>query len=237
MRLKSVFAVSAALLISTSAAFATNKTLKKPKAAPVVEAPVAAAPVIVAPPARSWTGLTVGLNGGYSFSGSVDDSQYGSSYGIASSMSGMTGGGQIGYDYQYDSAVIGVVADIDYSGANQSFLSYIYSFKLTETYNTTVRVKAGYLLNSDTLLYVTAGYAANEQKIEETTGTGYSETHLLSGYVVGAGAEHYFTSNISAFGEYRYSKFNSTSYEFQSDNPYGMDYSQSEVRVGFNYHF
>ena len=89
------------------------------------------------------------------------------------------------------------------------------------------------MLDNDTLVYLTGGYSASNQRISYV---GNNYTQLINGYVVGGGIERFFAPNISAFTEYRYSSYNKSTYTVSSGS-YPIDYSQSEVRVGLNYHF
>ena len=215
--------------MASSSAFAANSEgKKKAKAKPI--APVTeVAKASVSAPARDWTGLYVGLNGGYSFSGTSTSG--GTSF--ITTIQGGYGGGQVGYDVQSGRTVFGVVADADLSGTKGS-VTITDAITISETYTASLRLKGGYLIDDNTLVYLTAGYSANNQKIEDTTYS-ISDTKLLNGYVVGGGIEQFLAKNISAFAEYRYSSYGKATYTWNSSA--SVDYSQSEVRVGLNFHF
>jgi len=212
-------------LVSTSA-FAVTIEKKKPKVrptSPVLET----AKSLQAVPVRNWTGFYAGVNSGYSYSGVstlFDVTGFGP-------ISGFNGGGQIGYDIQSGRAVFGLVADADVSDAGKS--DYL-GDKFSEPYAASLRLRGGYLLDNDTLVYLTGGYSVNSQKID--LGTSGTDTQLLNGYMVGGGIERFFAPNISAFMENRYSSYNSSVYTFSTGSG-PLDYSQNEVRVGVNYHF
>jgi outer membrane immunogenic protein len=220
-----------AICLASSSAFAANSEgKKKAKAKPI--APVTeVAKASVSAPARDWTGLYVGLNGGYSFSGTSTSDGYDTSY--ITTIQGGYGGGQVGYDVQSGRTVFGVVADADLSGTKGS-VTNIDVITNSETYTASLRLKGGYLIDDNTLVYLTAGYSANNQKLEDTTYS-ISDTKLLNGYVVGGGIEQFLAKNISAFAEYRYSSYGTATYTWNGS--ISVDYSQSEVRVGLNFHF
>src|SRR5439155_19752311 len=88
-----------------------------------------------APAVYDWTGFYLGGNIGYGFGGDDKvglDSNLGTAADINDidklQLSGIFGGGQIGYDWQAGSFVIGSVADIEASGVKDSF-SDNFSFK------------------------------------------------------------------------------------------------------------
>jgi outer membrane immunogenic protein len=70
-----------------------------------------------ASPAADWTGIYVGVNGGFTFGGSAwSDSVTGSSSGSFRT-SGFVFGGTVGANYQAGSLVFGVEADSDWADA------------------------------------------------------------------------------------------------------------------------
>lgn len=79
-------------------------------------------PLKAPPPAPwyDWTGLYVGLNGGYSWGNSSTSyivTGVGAPFSTSQSMDGWLGGGQIGYNWQYNrNWVLGVEADIQGTG-------------------------------------------------------------------------------------------------------------------------
>src|SRR5205807_3969648 len=81
-----------------------------------------------APTIYDWTGFYLGGNIGYAFGGDDKvglDSNRGSASDIPNidklQLSGIFGGGQIGYDWQAGSAVFGAVADIEASDVKDDF--------------------------------------------------------------------------------------------------------------------
>ena len=216
--------------VAATSAFAANVVKKGknkiPSAAPVVA--VVKANVMTA--THNWTGPYAGLNIGYAFNGIALSN--GSNF--TSLVSGVAGGGQAGYDFQYGSTVVGVVADATYSSATYSGSdASLTTFK--EPYNASLRLRAGYLVYEDTLIYLTGGYAVNRQNVDLGTYS-INDGRLLSGYSVGAGLERFITNKVSAFSEYRYSNYNSESYDFNGTSATGA-YNESEIRLGLNYRF
>ena len=224
--------VKAALILSiiSTSSFAANAEKKlKAKIAPVASVTeVTKSPNVTA--THNWTGPYVGLNVGYAFNGIAVKN--GSNF--TSLIAGVAGGGQAGYDFQSGNSVIGIVADVGYSDANYT-AGDTSGTKFTEPYNGSLRIRAGYLINDETLAYLTGGYSVNRQTINPTV---YSNIvwKVLSGYTVGGGLERLITSNVSVFSEYRYSNYNAETYDFGGITATG-GYNQSEIRVGLNFRF
>src|SRR3954451_10531498 len=88
-----------------------------------------AADMVEAPTVYDWTGFYIGGNIGYAFEGQGDDVGISSSLGSGKinfgsvDISGITGGAQIGADWQAGSAVFGVVADVQAADINDAFKS------------------------------------------------------------------------------------------------------------------
>ena len=93
-------------------------------AAAVVAAPAFAADLRLKappppPPVFSWTGFYIGANiGGAWSNGSITDNVTGAQ--LNSNSSGFIGGGQIGYNYQFNTFVLGVEWDIDGTSINKT---------------------------------------------------------------------------------------------------------------------
>ena len=86
--------------------------LPGPAPAPQIYAP---APV-AAPPAYNWTGPYLGGNAGWGFAtASVTGTFGGLSETASEQLDGFVGGGQLGFNYQFGMAVVGIEADFDAS--------------------------------------------------------------------------------------------------------------------------
>ncbi|HWP14628.1 MAG TPA: outer membrane beta-barrel protein, partial [Xanthobacteraceae bacterium] len=118
----------------------------------------------------NWNGFYVGANLGYQW-GSVTN------WGGASP-SGISGGGQIGYNFQvHPNWVLGLEADIQGSAAEDTFAAY----KFSNPWFGTVRGRAGYAMNN-VLFYVTGGLAYGGGRVEFA---GLSESPSHFGWTFG----------------------------------------------------
>jgi outer membrane immunogenic protein len=192
-----LLAGTAAVTVSVSSAFAADL--------PVRTAPPA--PMIAAVPIFTWTGFYVGVNAGW---GWRDDNSTPviltpgiGTPGLAGQLDfsgddgGFTGGGQIGYNYQIGSFVIGAEADIQWAdtGNNQSvvftpapgftgvFLPGDFSSNAPEWFGT---------------LRARLGFAADRFLIYGTAGLAYTEND--AGWVAGGGVEWALPTNWNMFG-------------------------------------
>ncbi|BAT60475.1 hypothetical protein GJW-30_1_03018 [Variibacter gotjawalensis] len=158
--------------------------------------PVYKAPAAVAVPVTAWNGFYVGGNIGYGW-GRFD-------------ADGVTGGGQIGYNFQFSpNFVFGLEADVQ--GAD------IKSGAVTTNLWGTVRGRVGYAFDN-ALVYGTGGYAWGRTELGALKDT-------RSGYAVGGGLEYAFAPNWSTKVEYLYVDLEGRAADF------------SVVRLGVNYRF
>jgi outer membrane immunogenic protein len=179
-----------------------------------------------APPAFTWTGFYIGVNGGYGF-GDLTKSNFGSP-------SGGLVGGTAGYNYQIGQFVAGVEGDLDWADLNKSGVNAIAPYKTDIDSLATVRARAGFAVDR-ALLFVTGGYAGAEMNASYA-GIG-SQSDWRSGGVIGGGLEYAFTDNISAKAEYLYAPFYDKSYFGGTPGAEKSGLDLSLVRAGLNYKF
>jgi outer membrane immunogenic protein len=185
-------------------------------------APVYTKAPIIAP--WSWTGFYVGGNVGYSWGQQNITDPTGDT--TALNPSGVIGGGQIGYNYQINSIVLGVEADIQASGQKDDgsfgipgtpgiFAAGIPASTGTDTdkldWFGTVRARVGFAAPGHLLPYVTGGWAYGNGTISGTTSstTFSSSTNYTDGWTAGGGLEWAFADHWSAKFEYLYIDFGS----------------------------
>ena len=121
---------------------------------------------------------------------------------------GFAGGGQVGCDYQIGQWVIGARNMVDGTTISGG-----------ATWFDTLTVRGGYLVQPNVLLYAQGGAA-------------WAETTNSTGWTVGGGVEWMFVPHWSAFLEYNYMDFGTTSGTFGS-----VRSDTQTVLVGLNYKF
>jgi outer membrane immunogenic protein len=211
------------------------------------------APAYKAPPSvalYNWTGLYLGIDGGYGWGGTTGD--WLGTRGGNFNVNGALFGGQIGFNYQFPASplVLGIEADWDWAnvkGSNSDTsdpgFTAVHNVKIQDL--GTVRGRAGYAWDR-VLLYGTGGWAWSRRAYVDFTCSGLctppfaSDTHFLSGYTVGGGIEYGITPNLSAKAEYLYAHLTPTDYFVSQGCVPGIcsvGANINVVRLGLNWRF
>ena len=203
----------------------------------------AAMPAHAAPPTPSWTGFYAGLNAGYAW-GNANPTLTGSVvtiFGFSGTTGappslhpqGFIGGGLVGYNWQSGQFVYG--GEFDFSGLSAKSDATLNPFFIGKGSNRnvtfssqydwlfTARVRGGYLVAPNWLVYATGGLAVTHVKdsviCRPITGScgdfssdplGWSDSTTLAGGTIGGGFEYMFGPQWTARVEYLYAKFKDT---------------------------
>lgn len=196
-----------------------------------------------------WDGFYIGANAGYSWSNDHDVSLSGpgagGSFGILAP-EGWSGGGQIGYNRQFDRFVLGLEADMQAADISDSTAGfgpggYFGTANADINWFSTVRGRLGYAAGP-ALLYATGGFAFADvdYSIDASPGGGVamSNGEIKTGYTVGGGIEWKFSPQWSLKSEYLYvdlgdEKLSTAGGGYTAET--GTDFHT--VRAGLNYHF
>jgi outer membrane immunogenic protein len=201
--------------------------------------PMKAAPPIVT---WSWTGPYIGLNGGAAWLKSTFDGIDAVGNVSSGSMTkfGGTFGGQLGYNWQLQNFVLGVEGDVNWVGVSGSavptfWIGGVFTSKLT--WLSTVRGRAGILIDPPTLLYATGGFAAGGIENDTNVFGGYSNHNTRYGWTVGGGIEHKFTDHWSAKVETLYVDLGKSTVQGFFGAGYSGTFKETAVisRLGVNY--
>jgi outer membrane immunogenic protein len=159
-------------------------------------------------PQTNWTGFYIGGVYGVGVSsvrGTGTDAVGGE---LGNNGSGFFGGGQIGYNWMFGRAVVGIEGDISYVGIDHTSNNFgdtgTSNFRLETSWFATARGRLGWS-TGPALLYVTAGGAWMnlEQGLTTVAGTATTEK-TASGWTAGGGIEIALGSNWSSKNEYLY---------------------------------
>ena len=240
-QLKLVLATGS-ILFATSA-IAADLPRRSPAPAPVQALPV-----------FTWQGFYVGLQAGY---------QWGRTTGSLATAAGVppivpynygtngfVGGIHAGYNFQRNSLVYGIEADLEYSGVRGSQVFpalpigaavVLLSHRTREQWQGSLRARLGVAFDR-TLVYATGGLAYNNRRY--STGP-IANPNLAShtagtfGWTIGAGIQHAINYNWSVRGEYRYSQYPGKTGIFPAINLSDRvgSYKTHTVRVGLSYRF
>jgi outer membrane immunogenic protein len=159
---------------------------------------------------------------------------------------GFVGGGQVGYNYQIGSFVVGLETDIQYADLGGGRATFAPGAFLGDSNDGnwfgTVRARAGFAFDR-ALIYATGGFAygdigAGSSAFVAPDGTVFagSSNGTNTGWVLGGGVEYAFTNNLTAKIEGLYVNLDTESNNFgafaNNDNTeFGV------VRAGLNYKF
>jgi len=189
------------------------------------------------PPVFSWTGFYIGGNvgGGWGHSSETPGGLFAATTGFSGTInrSGVTAGGQLGYNWQIGSSVWGFETDFNYLHFQSQSLDIAEPAATAfgsglepnvQTYNVgredffgTVRARLGYAFNR-LLAYGTGGFAYGSRSTDSVTytnsvpGVTYAVFQGSSnnvGWTAGGGLEYAFTNNWSVRAEYLYVDLNS----------------------------
>jgi outer membrane immunogenic protein len=235
-------------------------------------------------PPPAWTGFYVGLNAGYAW-GHSDPTLTGNPSAFPFSFSpalsappglaprGFIGGAQAGYNWQSGQAVFG--AEVDFSGLDAKadasvspfFAGKRPNFAWSSRYDWlfTARLRGGFLVAPNWLLYATGGLAVTHVKdsVACTSSTTppatqcgstlsgssvtWSESKTLVGGTIGGGIETMFAPNWTARVEYLYARFKDTTPPVTSFSGFGLlvpsqplfsfNHNLNVVRFAINYKF
>ena len=193
----------------------------------------------------NWQGLYLGVNAGYGWGNdnAASFSAFGGSSG-AINPSGWFGGGQVGYNAQFNSLVLGLEADLQ--GADISDTTALAgggAFTQATTdieWFSTLRGRVGYAAGP-ALLYLTGGWAFADvnTSVNQTIGpnsVGMSNDDIKTGYTLGGGVEWAFAPNWSLKSEYLFVDLGKETWS-SPVGTYSTDTDFHTARVGLNYRF
>jgi outer membrane immunogenic protein len=210
-----------------------------PPRAPATYVPVPA-------PVFTWTGIYLGVNGGYAFG----DSSW-STIGLTPtgnfSTSGYLIGGTLGGNYQWGQFVLGIEGDGDWTNLNGTTFVTGGSgcgpgCETKSDWLATVRGRAGYAFDR-ILIYGTGGAAFGN--LQAAVGSLPFSSSTQTGWTAGGGVEFAFTPNLTAKIEYLYVDLGNQSCAAASCGlsggggtlPTSVSLTENVVRAGINYKF
>ena len=146
---------------------------------------------------------------------------------------GVVYGGQVGYDFQAGSAVLGVEGEV--TGAttkntSNNVLVVPDTLRTKAGRDLYVGARVGFTVGERTLVYAKGGYTNAQFKNEyRSATTNISDRENVDGWRLGAGAEVKLSGNVYAKAEYRYSRYD--------DNNSGVDAKRHQVIGGVGVRF
>ncbi|WP_170181768.1 outer membrane protein [Phreatobacter stygius] len=189
----------------------------------------------------NWTGFYLGAHAGYGWGSTTFDAALG---GLAPNHghNGVLLGGQFGWNYQINRAVLGLEATAAWAGLSGSATSVVGTFRTRVNWLATMGPRVGFTVLDRALIYAKggvafAGFNTDGELLGPTSG---STSNARIGWFVGGGAEYAFAPNWSAKVEYSYHNFSAGNW-LVSSGPIAFGLRAKEdvhsVTVGVNYLF
>jgi outer membrane immunogenic protein len=222
----------------------------------------------------TWTGFYIGGNVGYHWgedrtttaanpigwtlagAGAIDATTPGTS-----KLSGITAGGQVGFNYQIGNFVWGIEGDVNWLGGNTPTRvvtpftvinpADVFTTSVEPRFMATVRPRLGVAMDR-VLFYVTGGLAISNARFTDSFGS-FGNTDIASvttsattlGWTGGGGLEYAFANNWSAKFEYLYADFGTINTSIPScvtcapgsNITVRHRYIENLARVGLNFRF
>ena len=228
----------------------------------------APAPVYVAP-MFTWSGFYVGAaiggvssdissRGNYVPFAVVDQvsalavPSYG--YGVNASMTQLTAGGYVGYNFQFGNFVVGLEGDLNARFGDENVSFGLYSMgpytggTISSDWDASIRLRLGFLVTPRALIYATGGVAFADYGYKYNLAynvkplDGYRPGDLLggnrTGWTIGAGVEYALDNNWHMKVEYLYADYGSeTNRIYDGGKGVSSKITSNTVRVGLSYRF
>jgi len=201
--------------------------------------------VVVVDEGFNWSGVYVGIQGGYGW-GETTVTSPGDEIDI--DVDGAFGGGHVGVRWQLDSFTVGAEAEINYAdiGGSTTLTAGVGSATFTSDINWFGSLNAEIGLPMDrTLLYVTAGVAFADIDYGGTSTfipTVVSDSDTSVGWTAGFGADYAVTDNIVLGARYRYYDFGDADFSafqdgqfFISDRSYDTDLHTVSLKAAYKF--
>lgn len=214
-------------------------------------------PVFVPPPPLfTWTGFYIGGYGGYSFEGreklTFQPARRGGARTASGKIKGGTGGGLVGYNYQFSRLVIGVEGEGGFDGEKATTTVKPTGAKAklaSDDLIARVRGRVGFAAGSlfpggfflgDALIFAAGGGSFLSEK-DTFTGNGFGRNAVIGkkdrfGFNVGGGVDFAITTNWILRAEYIYDDFGKEKLA-AGRNRYTSSLTDNTVRGAIEYKF
>ncbi|RWX62280.1 porin family protein [Mesorhizobium sp. M4B.F.Ca.ET.089.01.1.1] len=183
-------------------------------------------------PGFDWTGYYAGLQAGYGWGRADMSSSGGAPFSASPDLDGGFIGGHVAGLWQFDQAVLGAVADLNYSSVDGAAdLGLGDSAGAELKWFGSVDAKAGYAMDR-VLVYGIGGIAFAGI---EASRNGVADTRTEVGWTLGAGVDYALTDKFVVGAQYRYFDFRSEHFDIPDDRD--QDVKLHTLGVNLSYKF
>jgi outer membrane immunogenic protein len=218
-------------LTLASAGFLTTLAVPAFAADPMTDVPMTA-------PGFDWTGYYAGLQAGYGWGQSDITGTDGGPFSVSPHLDGGFFGGHVAGLWQFDQAVLGGEADLNYSSIKGTA-----DLGLGNTFGTdikwfgSVNAKAGFAMDR-LLVYGIGGIAFAGIETSQASGPAFATTRTNVGWTVGAGVDYALTDKFVVGAQYRYYDFGSEHYDTPEPfNDRDQNVKLNTVGINLSYKF
>ena len=189
-------------------------------------------------PGFDWTGFYAGAQAGYGWGKSDISGNDGSPFSFSPNIDGGFVGGHIAGLWQFDQAVIGAEAELNYAaidGTTNAGPGNVFGTDVK--WFGSVNAKAGYAIDR-VLVYGIGGVAFAGTETSQAAGTAFSQTRTSTGWTLGAGVDYAFSDHVVVGAQYRYYDFSKEHFDAPdafSDRDQGV--KLQTLGVNFSYKF
>lgn len=171
-------------------------------------------PAPALPDLYSWTGIYLGVQGGYSwgqertsFSDTLGRAFNGAAF--RQSSDSALGGAHAGFNYQMGSIVFGIEGDVEALDVGETLVAPGMTARVKRDWQASVRGRVGFAMDRF-MIYATGGAAFTDfdyHLYDSATGLSASADRSKTGWTAGAGVNFAYTDNLILGAEYRYTDF------------------------------
>ncbi|TPL51658.1 outer membrane protein [Mesorhizobium sp. B2-4-6] len=185
-----------------------------------------------------WTGYYAGMQAGYGWGRSEITGDDGGPFSVKPDIDGGFVGGHVAGLWQFDQAVIGAEAGLNYAsidgtadaGPGNTFGTDVKWFG-------SIDAKAGYAMDR-VLIYGIGGVAFAGIETSQAAGSAFARTRISTGWTLGAGVDYALTNNVVIGAQYRYYDFGKE--HFDAPDTFAdrdQDVKLQTLGVNFSYKF
>jgi outer membrane immunogenic protein len=218
-------------LIVASAGFLAALAVPAFAADPTANVPMTA-------PGFDWTGYYAGLQAGYGWGQSDITGTEGGPFSVTPDIDGGFVGGHVAGLWQFDQAVLGGEADLNYSSINGTAdLGLGNNFGTDIKWFGSVNAKAGFAMDR-LLVYGIGGIAFAGIETSQVSGPAFTSARTNVGWTVGAGVDYALTDKFVVGAQYRYYDFGSEHYDTPEPfNDRDQNVKLNTVGINLSYKF
>lgn len=189
-------------------------------------------------PGFDWTGYYAGLQAGYGRGSSDISGTEGAPFAASPDLDGGFAGGHVAGLWQFNQAVVGARAELNYASIDGSaLLSPGNSVGTDIKWLGSVNAEAGLAVDR-WLIYGVGGIAFASIETSQDAGTGFAKTRAGTGWTIGAGVDYALGNNIVVGAQYRYYDFGKERFDAPDDfSDRDQDVKLHALGVNFSYKF